>query len=112
MTKTFEKRTYARGETTIMRFGGEPAALSDKTIADLRAHMGEEDCKTIDAEVREGDSVTITSGVFVGLATVVTQPLPAPERVRLPVHFLGECQEIEVGKSELLPDRPHLLSSQ
>lgn len=101
----------ARGVTAIVRFGDELAAIPDASIADLHAHMGDEDCRTIDAEVRDGDSVTVTDGVFKGLTTVVTQLLPAHERVRILVDFLGECREVEVRKDDLLPQRPHILSA-
>lgn len=99
-----------RAVSTIVRFGGAPARIPDAGIAELRAHMGEEDCKTLDAVLREGDAVTITAGVFQGLATVVTQLLPARERVRVLVEFLGECREVELEKRDLLPERTHLLS--
>jgi transcriptional antiterminator RfaH len=100
----------ARGVSSLVRFGGELATLPDDAIAELRRHMGQEECKTIDAELREGDAVTITSGVFKGLATVVTELRPAHERVRVLVEFLGECRHVEVAKANLLPERTHLLS--
>ena len=99
-----------RAVSTIVRFGGQPARIPESSIAELRAHMGDEDCKTLDAIVREGDAVTITRGVFQGLATVVTQLLPAGERVRVLVEFLGGCREVEVEKRDILPERTHLLS--
>ena len=100
----------ARGVTTIVRFGEFPAAIPDETIAALREHMGEEDCKTIDDEVREGDNVTITDGIFKGLMTVVTQLTPASERVRVLVEFLGECREVEVERRQVLAERSHVLA--
>lgn len=96
---------YARGVVAIVRFSEKPVPIPDATIAGLREQMGGEDCKTIDAEVREGDTVTIATGVFKGLATVVTQLLPARERVRVLLEFLGECREVELAKSEVLPER-------
>jgi transcription elongation factor/antiterminator RfaH len=100
----------ARGVSSLVRFGGEPATLPDESIEELRAQVGEEECRTIDAEVREGDQVTITSGVFMGLRTVVTELRPARERVRVLMEFLGECREVEVSKENLLPERTHLLA--
>jgi transcriptional antiterminator RfaH len=102
--------TYARGVSGLVHFGGRLATIPDSTIADLRAHMGEEDCRTIDQQLRQGDSVTITGGVFKGLVTVVTQLLPARERVRVLIEFLGGCREVEVAEAEVLPEQNHLLS--
>jgi transcriptional antiterminator RfaH len=100
----------ARGVSTLVRFGGEPATLPDEAIAEMRAQMGEEECRTLDCELREGGQVTITAGVFMGLTTVVTELRPAQERVRVLMEFLGECREVEVAKSNLLPELTHLLA--
>ncbi len=102
--------TYARGVKNLVRFGEELAVISDNTISDLRAKMGEEDCKVIDAEVREGDTVTISDGIFKGLTTVVTQLLPARERVRVLLDFLGGTREVEVNEEHLISERAHFLS--
>ena len=103
--------TYARGVSGIVCFGERPARIPDATIEDLREHMGGEECRTFDRELREGDEVMITGGVFKGLVTVVTELRPASERVRVLMEFLGECREVEVAKADLLPERTHLLST-
>ena len=100
----------APGVSGIVRFGDRLAHIPDETISDLRGSMGEEECLTIDREVREGDAVTITTGVFQGLVTVVTELRPASERVRVLIEFLGQTREVEVAKSNLLPEQSHLLA--
>jgi transcriptional antiterminator RfaH len=109
-TQSQQNVAGARGVSSLVRFGGELATLPDDSIMELRSHMGEDECKTIDAELREGSEVTITAGVFVGLKTVVTELRPARERVRVLMEFLGECREVEVAKANLLPEHTHLLS--
>jgi transcriptional antiterminator RfaH len=100
----------ARGVSALVRFGSEPATLPDESINELRIHMGGEECRVLDSELRQGDEVTITEGVFMGLRTVVTELRPARERVRVLMEFLGECREVEVAKAHLLPERQHLLA--
>jgi transcriptional antiterminator RfaH len=100
----------ARGVSSLVRFGGELATLPEEAITELRGQMGEDECRTLDGELREGGEVTITAGVFTGLRTVVTELRPAGERVRVLMEFLGECREVEVEKSNLLPERTHLLA--
>ena len=96
--------------SALVRFGSEPATLPDESINELRAQMGGEECRVLDSELRQGDEVTITAGVFMGLRTVVTELRPARERVRVLMEFLGECREVEVAKANLLPERSHLLA--
>ena len=103
--------TYARGVSGIVHFGGRPATIPDETIDDLRAHMGNEDCKTLDPGVKEGDTVMVTAGVFQGLTTVVTQLMPATDRVRVLIEFLGEARQVEVEKAALLARHEHFLAA-
>jgi transcriptional antiterminator RfaH len=103
--------TYARGVSTIVRFKEAPASVPDEAIAELRQHMNGTECKEIDQSIREGDKVVVSQGMFMGLTTVVTQALPARERVRVLVEFLGQCREVEVSKFDLLPDRAHFLTA-
>ena len=97
--------------STIVRFNGSLAGVPDKAIEELREHMDGRECKEIDQSIQEGDSVVISAGMFIGLATVVTRALPAKERVRVLVEFLGQHREIEVAKSNLLPERAHFLTA-
>jgi len=103
--------TYARGVSSIVRFKDVPATIPDEAIAELREHMNGTECKEIDQSIGEGDSVVVTEGMFMGLTTVVTQALPARERVRVLVEFLGQSREVEVPRSALLPDRSHFLAA-
>lgn len=103
--------THARGVSTIVRFTELPARVPDKAIAELREQMDGSECKEIDQSIREGDSVVISHGMFTGLTTVVTHALPARERVRVLVEFLGQCREVEVSKSTLVPERVHFLAN-
>lgn len=101
--------TYARGVSTIVRFKGAPASMPDEAIVELRRHMNGTECKEIDQSINQGDGVVVSQGIFMGLTTVVTHAFPARERVRVLVEFLGQCREVEVSKSNLLPDRAHFL---
>ncbi|HEX4085258.1 MAG TPA: transcription termination/antitermination NusG family protein [Chthoniobacteraceae bacterium] len=103
--------TYARGVSGIVHFGDQLASIPDATISELRAQMGNENCKTFDPEIREGDNVMITRGAFQGLTTVVTQLMSAKERVRVLIEFLGQVREVEVEKDHVLPERQHFLAA-
>jgi transcriptional antiterminator RfaH len=103
--------TYAQGVTGIVRFGLKPTVVPDQAIQELREQVGDGEHEIRTPDVEEGDSVVVTSGVFKGLHTLVTRVIPSGERVRVLLEFLGECREVEVAKSELLPQEPHILTA-
>src|SRR4029434_1556259 len=87
---------YAPGISGIVRFGERIAALPDSSIEGMRQASGEAEIVTFDPELRIGDSVQIAEGAFQGLQAVVTQLLPAKERVKVLLDFLGRPVEAEV----------------
>jgi transcriptional antiterminator RfaH len=100
----------ARGVNGIVRFGQKTPTVPEQTIAELQVHMNGEECKVIDPELRVGDSITIAAGVFRGLTTVVTQLIPARDRVRVLMELLGQCREVELSSNEIVPEFRHVLS--
>jgi transcriptional antiterminator RfaH len=94
---------YAPGIMSIVRFGLHVAAIDQATIAALRAASGEEEVVLFDPELKVGDAVQITEGAFQGLQAVVTQLLPARERVKVLLEFLGRQVEAEVHSPKVLP---------
>lgn len=100
---------YAQGVSGIVKFGLEPAVVPGEAIAELQVRMGGAEWAVVDSEIREGDRVCITEGVFKGLQTVVTQILSARERVRVLLEFLGQSREVDVERTQLLPQRSHVL---
>jgi transcriptional antiterminator RfaH len=58
---------------------------------------------TIDSSLKIGQPVHIIEGPFRGLEVVITQVLPARERIRVLVDFLGRSLEMEVPEAKVLP---------
>jgi transcriptional antiterminator RfaH len=50
-----------------------------------------------------GDEVTIAAGPFQGLLAVVNQVMPAPQRVRVLLEFLGRQTSVEVSSETVIP---------
>jgi transcriptional antiterminator RfaH len=94
---------YAPGISGVVRFGERVAALPETTIEGMRQISGDEEIVTIDPELKVGDSVKIAEGVFRGLQAVITQLLPAKERIKVLLEFLGRPVEAEVGLPKVLP---------
>jgi transcriptional antiterminator RfaH len=94
----------SHGVSTIVRFGERVASIPESTIASLRELSGEEETVVFNPEPRVGDAVQIAEGAFVGLEAVVTQVLPAKERVKVLLEFLGRSVEAEISAPRVIPN--------
>jgi transcriptional antiterminator RfaH len=94
---------HSSGIQGIVQFGDYVATLDPGTVEALQQRTGEEEILTIDPEIQVGQSVQITEGPFQGLEALVTRLLPAKERVRVLLEFLGRSVETEISTPEILP---------
>ena len=91
------------GVRGIVRFGERLATLPEETVMALQSKAGAEEVVTIDSSLKIGQPVHIIEGPFQGLEVVVTQVLPAKERIRVLLDFLGRSLEMEVPAEKVLP---------
>jgi transcriptional antiterminator RfaH len=77
----------------------------------LRDHTGVTEIKELSYDLSQGDQVRIVNGSLTGLEAVVTQVLPAKERVKVLMDFLGRKIEAEVESSNVLPQVGHPLAA-
>lgn len=94
----------SHGVSTIVRFGTRVASIPEATIASLREASGQEEVVVFDPEPQVGDAVQIAEGAFQGLEAVVTQVLPAKERVKVLLEFLGRSVEAEISAPRVIPN--------
>lgn len=80
----------------IVQFGEQVATVAAEAIASMQQYAGEEEVVTIDPEVRVGQAVEIVEGPFQGIHGLVTCILPAKERIRVLLEFLGRSVETEL----------------
>ena len=67
--------------------------------------------KELNYELSQGDQVKILEGAFVGLEAGVTQVLPAKERAKVLVDFLGGRVQAEVEHASVLLHVAHPLAA-
>lgn len=101
---------YAHGVSAIVRFGERYPRIEDGILAPLRNQMGGAEVTQLNHELCQGDQVRVIGGAFDGLQAVVTQVLPAKQRVKVLMDFLGRTMEAEVERSSVLPQVPHPLA--
>jgi transcriptional antiterminator RfaH len=102
---------YAHGVSGIVQFGGRYPTIDDRALAHLREQTGVAEIKELNYELSQGDAVKVVEGAFVGLEAVVTQVVPAKERVKILVDFLGRKLEAEVEHASVLPEVAHPLAA-
>jgi transcriptional antiterminator RfaH len=94
---------HSPGVQGIVHFGDEVATLDPYTMGNLRENTGTDETVTFDPEIQIGQPVRIAEGPFQGLEALVTRLLPAQERVRVLLEFLGRSVEAEVATPKVLP---------
>ena len=99
------------GVATIVRFGGIPSIVPDDVVAELRHAVVDQETIEIPTTIQVGEEVQVVDGPFRGLRALVTQVLPAQERVKVLLEILGMEREVEVETSRVLPDISHPLAA-
>lgn len=93
---------HSPGVQSIVAFGEHIAVMDPETIACLQQTAGGDEVVTIDPEIKIGHSVQIIQGPFQGIEALVTQLLPAKERIRVLLEFLGRSVETELATPGVL----------
>jgi transcriptional antiterminator RfaH len=96
---------HASGVHGIVHFGDYLATIDPIVVAALQEKAGDEEVVTIDPEIKTGEAVHIAEGPFQGLEAVVTRVLPARQRVRVLLEFLGRSVETEISMPKVLPTK-------
>lgn len=96
---------HAPGVAGVVHFGGRWPTISDEIVEELRAMFGSEELHVVPMGANVGDAVQIAGGVFHGLRAVVTQVMPARERVTVLLDFLGRQTAVELSLTNILPER-------
>ncbi len=92
---------YAHGVAGFVRFGNQYPAIEERALLQLREYCGPAEIRVIGDQISQGDKIRVLDGVFEGLEAVVTQVLPAGERVKILMDFLGREIEAEVERKSV-----------
>lgn len=92
---------YTTGVTGLVRFAGRAAPLDEAVITSLKEAMQGRDVRIFEETLKPGDRTLVLDGPFQGLTVVVRQVLPASDRVRVLVEFLGQSILMEIRRKSL-----------
>ena len=93
---------HTPGVAGVVHFGTRWPTVADDVIEELRRLFGSDQLHVISGEPQAGDRVQIVGGVFHDLRAVVTQVMPARERVRVLLEFLGRQTAVELPLSNVI----------
>ena len=102
---------HAPGVRGLVQFGDRLATIDSTIIEALRQRMEADELVTLDPELKVGQEVQIAHGPLRGIEVLVTQVLPASERVRVLLEFLGRSLPMEVSKGTLIQPRSSVVSA-
>jgi len=92
---------HTMGVRGVVRFGDRAAEMPETTMRALRDEVGADELRVFDPDLRPGDHAAVIDGPLKGLEAVVRQVLPAGDRVRILLTFLGQPLETDVSRSSL-----------
>ena len=95
----------AAGVSQVVHFGEITPAVPDDVVNELRAHLGTEELHVIPENFAPDERVQISGGVLHGLSAVITQVMPAKERVKVLLEFLGQQTVVEVDALTLVREK-------
>ena len=93
---------YAPGVSNVVHFGSRWPTVPNQIIAQMRVALGENEIQLVSNELAPGDPVRIAGGTFHGLQAVITQVMPARDRVMVLMDFLGRQTTVELGMNSII----------
>ncbi|TFE69590.1 transcription termination/antitermination protein NusG [Methylacidiphilum caldifontis] len=90
-----------KGIKTVVHFGFNYPIIPECFIQELKMHFGAEGIKTVQKRIEVGSSITIAKGPFQGFSCIVQGYVPAKERVRVLLEWLGRTVRTEIGIKEI-----------
>jgi transcriptional antiterminator RfaH len=102
---------YSPGVMQIVHFGDHFPWIQPAAIESLQQFMGGEECKVVPHQVSVGDQVDVVTGPLRGQAGVVCEVLPARERVKVLLEFLGGTNIVELGLTAVFRPPPPAIPS-
>lgn len=103
---------HSHGVMTLLKFGTKIPTIPSTFIDELRQQMhsqetGEGDLLTLQPTVKIDDEVEIAHGAMQGITGKVVELLPANERVKILIEFLGNPLLVDTDIfALLLPNKP------
>lgn len=98
---------YAFGVSDLVRFGGHAVEVPTPEVEMLRKEWGPGESLSLARELEPGMQVRLSGRLFYGMEAAVLCLLPARQRVKVLLDFLGGPKEAEIAAADLVPILAH-----
>ena len=99
---------YAPGVQSVVHFGNGWPIVPEEVIAELRRAVGPQELLVLSDDLTPGDEVELIGELFHGFKAVVTQVMPAHQRVAVLLEFLGRQLAVKISTQSLVKQRRSL----
>jgi len=94
-----------QGVRSVVKYGDRIPSLSPAFIAELSQYFIEDVKEVPNPEFKPGEEVIVAEGPFSNLRAIVESYVPATDRIRVLLDFLGRDVSVEFSRDQiLLPD--------
>jgi transcriptional antiterminator RfaH len=93
---------YSASVAKVVHFNSGYPSIPDQQMEQLRVIFGADGTLVLTTGLRAGDKVRIVGGAFHDLIAVVQQVLPAKQRARALLEFLGRMTTVELGLDSIV----------
>lgn len=102
LMNNYRRVLYTQGVSRIVEQGKQSVVVPEKIIEDLRASLTDELIEAPDYSIEKGAQIEFVSGGLKGLDGKVLAQLPANDRVRVLIDFLGNKMAVDVDPNDIL----------
>jgi transcription elongation factor/antiterminator RfaH len=97
----YYKVKWTRGVNKILGSGREPMPLSEKVVQAIKERSGGDNLVKLEDELKDGDSVQVTSGPFKHLRGIFQKMMSSKGRVRILLSFIGVDVPVQISKWQI-----------
>ncbi len=92
---------WTRGVNKVLGSGEGPIPISEKVIEVIQSRMGEDNLVRLENELKEGDTVQITSGPLKNLMGVFEKKMSNQGRVRILLSLIGVDIPVQISQWQI-----------
>ncbi|CAI9084434.1 transcriptional activator RfaH [Candidatus Methylacidiphilum fumarolicum] len=91
----------AKGVRTVVHFGSTYPVVPECFITELKTQFGEQGIKMVQEKVNIGSKINIAEGPFKGFSCIVLGFVPARERIKVLLEWLGRTVQTEIKYDDI-----------